>query len=265
MSDRLPFAEGYEQATAAAKKALAIDSTQGSALANLGILQALKYNKLSIGEEWIRKAEAADPWNDEIYLVKAVLYRNAHMWEKSRDAIRFAQHLDPLTTWYRDREAITEFCAGNPGNALKLYYSWSALDPSDGLIQGGITRALAMLHRYDEALESWRTDARFRSDTAALTLLNGARGEAGYWNVRHELGRRRVKQVESQLGRVSPLRRMQVYFAAGDSAKGFQAVEELVNQGILAKYRLTCMPDVDEFRDTPRFKELVARAGKLAN
>jgi hypothetical protein len=25
------------------------------------------------------------------------------------------------------------------------------------------------------------------------------------------------------------------------------------------------MPDVDEFRDTPRFKDLVARAGKLEN
>jgi len=265
VSDRLPFTEGYQQASTAAEKALSIDSLQGSALANLGVLQALKYNKLSIGEEWIRRAEAADPGNSEVYLVKAVLYRNAHMWDKSRDAIRFAQRLDPLATWYLDRETITEFCAGRPENALKLYYNWYAIDPSDGIIQGGITRALAMLHRYDEALDSWRTDARLRRDTSALRLLNGIHGEDGYWNARHEMGRRRVKRLDSQQGRISPLRRMQTYFAAGDSAKGFKALDDLLKQDILAKYRLTCMPDVDEFRDTPRFKEFVARAGRLMN
>jgi DNA-binding SARP family transcriptional activator/TolB-like protein len=265
VSDRLPFPEGYEQASSAAEKALALDSLQGSALANLGILQALKYNKLSIGEVWIRKAEAAEPGNPEIYLVKAVLYRNAHMWDKSRDAIRFAQSLDPLATWYLDRETITEFCAGRPQNALALYNNWYALDPSDGIIQGGITRALAMMHRYDEALDSWRTDARLRHDTEMLSRLTGLRGEQGYWNARHEVGRKRVEQIQKQHGRVSPLRRMQAYFAAGDSANGFQALDDLLAQGILAKYRLSCMADVDEFRDTQRFKDAVARAGKLMN
>jgi DNA-binding SARP family transcriptional activator/TolB-like protein len=265
VSDRLPFTEGYEQASTAAERALSLDSLQGSALANLGILQALKYNKLSLGEKWIRKAEAAEPGNPEVYLVKAVLYRNAHMWDKSRDAIRFAQSLDPLATWYLDRETITEFCAGNPQNALALYSNWHALDPSDGLIQGGITRALAMLHRYDEALDSWRTDARLRRDTATLRRLNGVHGEQGYWNARHELGRRRLEELQKQHGRISPLRLMQAYFAAGDSAKGFQALDDMLEQGILAKYRLPCMPEVDEFRDTQRFKDAVARAGKLMN
>ena len=265
VSDRLPFAEGYEQATTAIDKALAIDSLQGSALANLGILQALKYNKLSIGEKWIRKAEAAEPGNPEVYLVKAVLYRNAHMWDKSRDAIRFAQRLDPLATWYLDREAITEFCAGNPQNALRLYYNWHAIDPSDGLIQGGITRALAGMHRYDEALDSWRTDSRLRRDTVTLRMLNGVKGEEGYWNLRHAIGLERVRRMEKQQGRISPLKRMQVYFAAGDSANGFEAIEDMVDAGVLAKFRLPCMPDVDEFRDTPRFKQLVARAGMLMN
>ena len=265
VSDRLPFAEGYEQATTAIDKALAIDSLQGSALANLGILEALKYNKLSIGEKWIRKAEAAEPGNPEVYLVKAVLYRNAHMWDKSRDAIRFAQRLDPLATWYLDRETITEFCAGNPQNALKLYYNWHAIDPSDGLIQGGITRALAGMHRYDEALDSWRTDARLRRDTVTLRTLNGVKGEEGYWNLRHAIGRKRVQQMEARQGRVSPLRRMQAYFAAGDSTKGFEAIEDMLDQGILARFRLPCMPEVDEFRDSQRFKELVARAGMLTN
>jgi DNA-binding SARP family transcriptional activator/TolB-like protein len=265
VADRMPFAEGYGQASAAVEKALALDSLQGSALANLGILQALKYNKLSVGEKWIRRAEAAEPGNPEVYLVKAVLYRNAHMWDKSRDAIRFAQTLEPLNTWFLDRETITEFCADNPQNALRLYRNWHALDPSDGLIQGGITRALAMMHRYDEALDSWRTDAGLRHDTAMLRKLNGVRGAQGYWNARHDLGLKRVKQIEKQQGRVSILRRMQAYFAAGDSAKGFEALDDLLEQGILAKFRLPCMPEVDEFRETQRFKEAVARAGKLMN
>jgi hypothetical protein len=98
-----------------------------------------------------------------------------------------------------------------------------------------------------------------------LSRLTGLRGERGYWNARHEVGRKRVEQIQKQHGRVSPLRRMQAYFAAGDSANGFQALDDLLAQGILAKYRLSCMADVDEFRDTQRFKAAVARAGKLMN
>jgi hypothetical protein len=187
------------------------------------------------------------------------------LWDKSRDAIRFAQYLDQFTTWYIDREAIVEFCAGNPQNALTLYDNIRAIDPADGLIQGGITRALAMLNRFDEAIDSWKLDAREQGDSALVKMLSTARGREGYWAVRHALGRKRLTKLMARRGRISPLPRMQASFAAGDSAAGFAALDELIDRGILAKYRLPCMQDVDEFRNTQRFKDAVARAGRLMN
>ena len=263
VTEQIPFDDGYDRASAAAKRALALDSGQGAALANLAILEALKYRTLSRGETLMRNAEAAEPSNPEVYLVKSVMYRNAHMWNESRDAIRFARTLDPLAAWYMDREAVVEFCAGRPEQALALYRKESALDPTDGIVQGGITRALVMLHRYDEALDSWRTDARLQSDTIALKLLEDARGKEGYWGVRHTFGRERLKAINKRRDSGSPKTRMQLYFAAGDSARGFQALDELIEQKLRAMYRLPCMPDVDEFRETNRFKAAVAKAGAL--
>jgi DNA-binding SARP family transcriptional activator/TolB-like protein/Flp pilus assembly protein TadD len=263
VTDAVPFDEGFEQASAAASKALALDSMQGTALANLGLLRALKFRKLSIGEPWIEKAEAVEPSNPEVYLVKSVLYRNAHMWEKALDAIRVARKLEPLSSLYSDREALVEFCADNPAKALELYLAATPLDPTDGVVQGGITRALAMLGRYDEAIASWRTDARLQSDTAVLKALVNAKGETGYWGARHSIGRVRLKNLARQPGRISLIQIMRANLAAGDSVKGFEALDQIVEQKLNPMYRLTCMSDADEYRHTPRFKAITAKAGAL--
>ena len=263
VTDQIPFDEGFNRASAAADRALALDSSQGAALANMAGLRALKYRRYSLADPFFRKAEAAEPWNPEVYFIKSVLYRNAHLWDESRDAIRIARSLDPLNSLYIDREAIIEFCAGRPAEALDLYKRETPPDPGNGLLQGGITRALAMLARYDEALDSWKLEAQQRSDTALLKHLEGARGKDGYWGVRHALGRERLAALEKRTDRVSPLNRMQALLAAGDSARGFEEMDRIIELGLRAVYRLQCMADVDEFRDTDRFKAALAKVGGL--
>jgi DNA-binding SARP family transcriptional activator/TolB-like protein len=263
VSDQIPFDEGYLKASAAANRAVALDGHQGAALANLGMLRALKFRRLSEGLPWIRKAEAAEPSNPEVYLVKSALYRNAHMWEQARDAIRVAQRLDPLSPAFIDREAVIEICAGRPANALTIYRSVTPLDPSDGVIQGGITRTLALLGRYDEAISSWRADARFQSDTGLVKVLANIHGQNGYWDTRHAFGRQRLKKL-LELNPKPPLFELaRTTFAAGDSARGFSLLDQIVSQDLRAKYRIACMPDLDEYRTTPRMKDLIARAGAL--
>lgn len=263
VSDQVPFDVGFDRATSAAEKALALDSTQGAALANLGALRALKARRVSAGEPLIKRAQMIEPWNPEVYLVKSALYRTAHMWNESRDAIRVARNLDPLNSRYVDREAILDFCADRPEAALAIFRAEPPFNPADGIVQGGITRALAMMQHYDEALDSWRTDARLQSDTLLLKALDGKSGKAGYWEVRHNIAKHKLAALETQPGRKSPLNRMQLFFASGDSARGFAALDSLVETRMLPLYRLSCMPDIDEFRNTPRFKAIAATIGGL--
>ncbi|HUR00898.1 MAG TPA: BTAD domain-containing putative transcriptional regulator, partial [Gemmatimonadaceae bacterium] len=262
-SDNIPFDEGYERSTAAALRALALDSLQGTAWADLAILRALKYRDLSVGLELIRRAERADPSNPEIFLIKSTLFRSAHQYDKARDAIRVARQLDPLTPTYLEREASIEFCADRPENALRLFRSELTMKPSDRLAQEGLIRALALAGRYDEAIAAWQIQAASDGDGELAKLLASARGSDAYWSIKHTLGKRRLAALQKETDRVSPLALMQASFAAGDSAAGFRALDKAYSAEVRALYRLSCMPDVDEFRHTPHFVAALAKIGSL--
>lgn len=268
----VPFDEGYDHAEAAAMRALALDSTQGTAWANLGGVRAIKYRNLSVGEELIRRAVAADPSNPEVFLVQAGLYRHAQRWDQARDAVRIARRLDPFSRLYMEREATIDLCAGRPEPALEIFESGLAVDPSDDALQQGRIRALAWLGKYGEAIAAWRARVAASSatpaaarDTALAHLLATAHGESGYWAARHAEGRSRLRALaRGAAGNpVLPLKVAQAQFAAGDTAAGFATLALMERQQDFTLYRLPCMPDFDEVRRTPHFRAIVERVGGL--
>jgi DNA-binding SARP family transcriptional activator/TolB-like protein len=250
--DFVPFSVGYELSVAAAEKALALDSLQGSAWANLAIMRALKFQDLEQGLELIRRAESAEPSNPEVFLIKSTIF-----------ADQIARRLDPLNPNMRVLEGDGELCADRPDAALRLFQLELELNPTDLRSRRGYTRTLAMLGRFDDALASWRLEAVNSRDTVLAKRLMAARGKDGYWNVRHAEGRRRLELLRRQEGWVSPLRLVQSTFATGDADAAYQELERaqaVVTPGL---FRLRCMPDMDEFRQTPRFADAIARIGAI--
>lgn len=262
VTDQVSFSEGYERSTVAAERALAIDSLQGSAWADLAIMRALKYRSLTAGLALIRKAELVDPSNPEIFLIKSTLLRSAHLFDQARDAARVARQLDPFNSYYVDSEASGEICAGRPAVALRIYQKELELNPSAPLMQTGITRALALMGRYDEALFSWRKDAATKGDTVTGKILADAKGKDGYLKAYHNEGHRRLATLKLSKGRISPLRIVQATFQSGDANTAYAYIDQPAVREIPAFYRLPCMPAVDEFRNTP---ELAAAANKIGN
>lgn len=259
------FDDSFEQAEAAANRALALDSMDGSAWANLAFNRALKYRNLSIGLELLRKAIAADPSNPEVFLVESALYRHAWEWDKARDAVRIARRLDPLTTYYLDREATIELCSNHPDAALRVINEELTMDLSDKIAQRARVRTLVLLKRPDEAISAWRAQAAAEGNSALVDQLGKANGEAGYWASVHADGRRRLENVQKQVAKsyVSPVTLAQAQFAAGEIDAGFQSLALAESQREPALYRLPCMPDMDEVRNAPRFAALVKRVGPL--
>ena len=120
-----------------------------------------------------------------------------------------------------------------------------------------------MLGRYDQAIESWRREAIVARDTVLAGKLSNVKGREGYWELRHALGRLRRDALDRRQGRVSPLSRARASFAAGDATRGFADLEIARTAGTPALYRLSCMAELDEFRQTPQFSAALNRIGAL--
>ena len=133
------------------------------------------------------------------------------------------------------------------------------MNPSNLRAREGVIRGLAQLGRYDEAIAAWQSLATLAGDSALAKRLEHARGRDGYWNIRHHEGRQRLAALERVSGRRRPLSFIQASFAAGDEERGYREIARAEQLGTRGLYRLPCMPEIDEFRDTPRFKATASR------
>ena len=253
--------ENLDAVEAAAGRALALDSLQGAALANIGLARAFRYRNLADGLDWVRRAIKSEPSNPKSFFVLGVLYRHAWMWDEAVDAFRIARQLDPLSAVSINREAAAELCARRPERALPLFRRQSTMSETDTSALTGLSRSYAALGRYDEAIAELRKSAIIVQDSALITLLKSARGKSGYLAAKHAEGRRRLAAVKRR--RDATLRLMQADFAAGEDEAGFAELETLIRERSVALYRLPCMPDLDEVRNSPRYAAALKRIGPL--
>ncbi|MBL8989847.1 MAG: hypothetical protein JNJ80_26500 [Gemmatimonadetes bacterium] len=258
----VPFDEGAARAIAAAERAIALDSLEGSAWADLGIIKALSERRLAVGESLIRKAIRLDPANPELYLLLSALYRRAWQWENAIDAIRVAQALDPMSPTYAQREAILQLCAGRDSIALARFRVVVQMDPAWTVGRRGLVRALARTGHWDEALETWRSLEAPGTDLS--DRLGRAKGEQGFRDVTRFHWQRRLAEPPTR-GRavpVDPADRGLAMIAAGDVEDGFDAVEAAYRSGSKMLSRAPCLEPLDWVRDHPRYRRLLARAEK---
>lgn len=255
----VPWDVAYDRSSAAAARALALDSLEGSSWANLAFLRSVRYQSLRVGSELMRKAVAAEPGNPEIFLVKSAMLRQAQKWDEALDAIRVARSLDPLSSRYADREAFTDLCADRPQLALSVYETQLRETPRDKRARQGRIRSLARLGRYDDAIATWRRDAQADGDTAMVRTLTGARGRKGFWSAKH-VEQEKLLAISGGLTSNSAGVRVQARFASGDIDGGFA---ELEHNDDRSNHYLPCGPGFDEVRTTPRFKAIAARNGPM--
>jgi tetratricopeptide (TPR) repeat protein len=265
LQDVVPFEAGAERGTAAAQRALALDSTDGSAWANLAILRALGQRDLSAGTALMQRASRVDPSNAEVFMVASSMYRLAWRWDEARDAIRVARALDPLSAFYLEKEALVELCADRPVMALRAYESELTLSPAGPVESAGRIRTLARLGRYDEAIAAWRRSPTAPRDPASRRALDNAQGARGYWAVRHLEGADRLRAIASSdaVGYKSVMALLRAQFAAGDTTAGYATLATAEREGVRKLYHLPCLPDLDEVRGSPHFAAELARIGQL--
>lgn len=264
-ANQLPFDEGYDRTAAAASRALAIDSTQGSALASLAGVTALKARNVEAGMPLLRRAMAYEPSNPEVFVIASFLHRYTHRWDEARDFVRVARRLDPVTLHYATNEAGVELCAGRPEAAERVYRNVLEQNPASNEAREGLVRSLALQRRFDEALDLWRAGVGPATAPELAQALAQARGREGYFAAVHTQGGLRLRAYRRAIaGRpVSQLRMLHFQFQSGDSAAGFATLEAGVRAGAEWTYRLPCFASVDEVRGTPHYAALLAQIGAM--
>jgi tetratricopeptide (TPR) repeat protein/TolB-like protein len=263
ITGEVAFSDGYDRGTASALKAIAIDSLEGSAWANYGILQGFRNHDVASGLKLIDRALRAEPSNAEIYLIRSGMLRAAHRYDEAREAIAMARVLDPTSTTYVNQQATVEFCDNKPERALRIFEDERRLNPDNQVALLGSIRALAQLRRFAEAGALWRRLAESQGNRALMKDLATVNDSASYWNLRHRQSEKRFAALTANgpLSQVTSIRR---YFSIGkpDSAYALMDVLPVADRPPL--YRLSCNPDGDEYRYTPRFREKAEQFGWFA-
>jgi DNA-binding SARP family transcriptional activator/TolB-like protein/Tfp pilus assembly protein PilF len=260
-----PPNDGFANAEQAARRALALDSTQGSAWGTLGFLRAYRDGDLPAGDSLFRRGMVFEPTNAELPKVLGALYRFAGQWDQAIDLIRLAERLDPLMPPAIGREANTLLCAGRAEEALRVYRQQLAMDPASREGRRGVVQSLARLGQWDSATAGWRMIAARQRDTAMVRLLRDGSGKAGYEAARLAEGRQILARVRDRRKEqwLAPFHLARAMVQGGDVDGGLRVLEQEVQAGVRPRYQLACMPGFDAIRADPRFLALLERVPPL--
>ncbi|GJG89227.1 hypothetical protein tb265_44080 [Gemmatimonadetes bacterium T265] len=264
-TDQVPADEAYENAVAAAERALALDSSEGNAWAVLAHAHMARARSFAAGAPFLRRGITADPSNPEVYIWSAEMYREVHRWDDMRAEVRRARALDPLNPDYLDQAAWSELCANRPAAALTLTDEGLRADMTHLDFWRWEITALGRLGRYDEALAAWRRAPARLLPPPVRAALGGARGAAGFWSAWRAQGRARLAGLRAAgaRGYASPELVASAMVQAGDTAAGWRALNARVPARALTLYKLPCISEFDEVRGTPQYATLLARVGPM--
>jgi tetratricopeptide (TPR) repeat protein len=255
--DVAPADDSMPQAKAAALRALEIDDSLAEAHTALGYYLTMYEFDLDGSEKEFRRAIELKPD-----------YATAHQWlaanltvvkrfDESLAELRLADDLDPLSPDVGTELGATLVFARRYDEAISQFKRTLIRDPNFSRAHSYLGWAYGSKGMYAEAVAEART---------ALELNNSyfIKGYLGLWLARS--GNRDealtiLAELEKAAGEgfVRPSTLAVVYIGLGDREKALTQLEEEVSSRMSSAIYLAVLPDVDELRSEPRFKELLKR------
>jgi tetratricopeptide (TPR) repeat protein len=256
-----------QRAEDAGRRAMFLDSLEGTPLGNMAIILALRTRHLAPAESLLARAIALDPGNAELYVIKGAMYRHAWQFDKARDAFRIARQLDPLAPGILDREADLELCAGRNHVALDLARAEVVAYPTDPSKHRRVARVLARMSRWTDALAQLRLADIVPASTFDSVASSGITAEAAYWEIAERPWRVQLANAERAAARnefVNPNNLAALHVAAGDLDAGMSLLEKFARSGDPLLNKVPCLVQVDRIRGTPRYNAIIASVPKWA-
>jgi DNA-binding SARP family transcriptional activator/TolB-like protein len=255
--DAIPLLE------AAAKRALQIDSTLGSAHTVLAVATSGYHWRWAAGEQQFRRGIELNPNDPESHNNFGVYLRTLGRFDEAEAEMRRAVELDPLTRHYRYQLGRVQACAGRPADAAAQFTKQLGLDSIYPAAHYELAKALASQGDYDTAINELATGARQWGDTAFGRLIQGSRGSAGYVRARllgatRELERLRIRAKREFVGSVRFARE---YIQVGQPEESIARLRRAFEDADVTLALINCDPEYAPLRADPRFQDLRRRMG----
>ena len=258
--DYLPPADAFQNARAAAKKALELDASLAEPHATLGYV-ALYYDwNWSDSEREFRRAIALKP----DYAIAHQWYAN-HLvtvgrFEAARAAARRARELETLSLIISAVQGWISYYAGDYERAIEELNGTLQLEPDFALAHLWTGQAYAELDKLDEAIE-WierAVDLSGGSDIIVAALAHAHARSGARDTVETLLG---SLEAQSEDRYVPAFEIAKVYIALGDTPIALEWLQRAYDRRSHSMVFLKVDPQLAELRSNPQFKRLLTRVG----
>jgi serine/threonine-protein kinase len=245
------------QAKAAATRALEIDESLAEAHTALGFyLGNYEWDREGAQKE-LRRALELDPNSATAHQWYSAELANVGRIDESLAEIRRAEELDPLSPIIATNLGDTLVYARRYDEAIAQLKRTTARDPEFAYAHLALSRAYGAKGMYAEAIEEARTCARMNFGSAA-------KGYLGFWLARSGKRDEAIKLLNElkdeatrhyvQGDSIAP-----IYIGLGDKAEALNWLEKhMLSRGETAN-QYGIIPDFDDLRNEPRFKEMLRK------
>src|SRR6266853_2080141 len=253
------------KADAAANKALELDPTLARPHAVLGIDKMQYCWDFSGGEAEFRKALELDPSD-----------ATAHQWfsqslasiggraQEAIDEANRAYQLDPLSPIIGFAQGVAYAYDRQFDKAIELFQKVIADNPTFASAQFGLAFAYWGEHKYPQALQEFKTSARFAGDKnyAEFAAALDAGFRSGGWPSALRKGIEvYLAQRKAKTDYVSPYGIAQLYADLGDKDHAFEWLNTAYQEHDAGLIALPTDYTLDSLRSDPRYTELVRKVG----
>ncbi len=249
--------EAYTAGLAAARRALAMDSTVAAAHAAIGDMVFHREYDAGAAEASLRRAVELEPsfaqaldWLSEPQLAR-------RRFEEALATVQEALRLDPLSARLNLAAGIVLVESGRLDPGIGQLRRAADIDPGFGAIQAALGRSLMLAGRYDEAAETFRRyaqavggdDARLR-EQVALAVASGRDTELA--RVARELD-----AVPHASWRLSPVTIAEAYVWLGRPDRALEWLERGLELRDVNLPFINANPVFDPIREEPRFQAVI--------
>jgi TolB-like protein/Flp pilus assembly protein TadD len=254
-----PPAEAFQEARAAATKALELDDSVADAHAALGMIAAHERD-LAGGIRYLRHAIELNPGLAIAHYNLGRLYYCSERHAEAQAAMLQALSLDPLSMVIHTTVGDAYYYAREYERSVVYYRKAVELDPRFDGAHTDLARSLEALGRFDEARHEYEEGRRLSGGVAGpsfgLGHLEASSGnEAAARRILGELIEARANRVVSAWGIAA------LHASLGDQDEAFRWLDVAIEERAPGLIFLRVHPRLDPIRQDPRYPGLLRRVG----
>jgi len=254
-----PPAEAFDEARAAARKALELDDSVAEAHSALGMIAAHEQD-LPGGIQYLRHAIELNPGLASAHHQLGRLYYCTERHAEAQAEMLKALSLDPLSMVIHTTVGDAYYYAREYERSLVYYRKAIELDPRFDGAHTDLARSLEALGRFDEARREYEEGRRLSGGVAGpsfgLGHLEASSGnEAAARRILGELIEARSNRVVSAWGIAA------LHASLGDVDEAFRWLDMAVGERASGLIFLRVHPRIDSIRHDPRYQNLLRRVG----